>query len=55
MFSLQQNWRRRGQNSFCLDAWGLSMWGMGGGGTIYTHVSKCKNNKIKEERKKFLS
>jgi hypothetical protein len=23
----------------------------GGGSTMYTHVSKCKNNKIKGERK----
>jgi hypothetical protein len=27
---------------------------VGGGGTIYTHVSKCKNNKIKGERKKMM-
>jgi hypothetical protein len=24
--------------------------GWGGGGTMYTHVSKCKNDKIKGER-----
>jgi hypothetical protein len=40
MFSLQQTQRTRGQNR---------------GGrrelfqTVYTHVSKCKNNKIKKE------
>jgi hypothetical protein len=28
MFFLQQNWRTRGQNRFCLEAW----WGRGGGG-----------------------
>jgi hypothetical protein len=44
MFSLQQNWRRRGWNRFCLEA------GVGGGGrevaqTMHTHVSKCKNDK----------
>jgi hypothetical protein len=43
MFSLQQNQRTKGQNSFCLE--------VGDGGvvaqTMYTHVSKCKNDKIK--------
>jgi hypothetical protein len=34
MFSLQQNWRRRGQSRFCLEAQ-----------TMYTHVSKCKKIK----------
>jgi hypothetical protein len=48
MFSLQHNWRRR-QNRFCLE--------MGGGGygevaqAVNTHVSKCKNDKIKREKK----
>jgi hypothetical protein len=27
-------------------------WGSGGGGIMYTHVSKCKNNKIKLKLKK---
>jgi hypothetical protein len=43
MFSLQQNWRTRGQNTFCLEA------GVGGGEVaqiMYTHVSKYKNHKI---------
>jgi hypothetical protein len=26
--------------------------GQGGSNTMYTHVSKCKNDKIKEEKKK---
>jgi hypothetical protein len=46
LFSLQQN-QRRGQNRFFLDrGWG------GGGTTKYTHVSTCKNNKIKGEETK---
>jgi hypothetical protein len=51
MFSLQQNQRTRGQYRFCLEA-------AGGGGKVeevtqimHTHVSKCKNNKIKERKK----
>jgi hypothetical protein len=28
-------------------------WGWGGG-TMYTHVSKCKNNKIKGEKIKVI-
>jgi hypothetical protein len=44
MFSLQQNLRIRGQNRFCLE------WGYGEvGQTMYTHVSKCKNDKIKKK------
>jgi hypothetical protein len=31
--------------------WGLGDWGMGGGGITYTHVSKCKNYKIKGKEK----
>jgi hypothetical protein len=27
--------------------------GGGGGKTMYTHVSKCKNNKINGEKKKY--
>jgi hypothetical protein len=46
MFSLQQN-QRRGQNRFCLK--GRRIRGLGGevAQTMHTHVSKCKNNKIK--------
>jgi hypothetical protein len=43
MFSLQQIWRTRGQNTFCPEA------GVGGGEVaqiMYTHVSKYKNDKI---------
>jgi hypothetical protein len=49
MFSLQQNRRIRGQNRFCPEV----VQGMGGGMSqaMYTHVSKCKNNKIKGEKK----
>jgi hypothetical protein len=39
MFSLQPNQRTRGQNRFFLE--------VGVGGTKYTHVCKCKNDKIK--------
>jgi hypothetical protein len=43
-FSQQQNQRRRGQIRFCLE----------GGGkvakTMYTHVSKYKNSKIKNKK-----
>jgi hypothetical protein len=50
MFSLQQNQRTRGWKRFCLEA------GRGWEGevtqTVYTHVNKCKNNKIKERKKK---
>jgi hypothetical protein len=44
MFFHQQNQRSRGQNKFCPQAGG-------GGGKVsqimYTHVSKCKDDKIK--------
>jgi hypothetical protein len=46
MFSLQQNWRRRGQKRFCIEA------GVVVAQTMYTHVSKYKNNKIKGGKKK---
>jgi hypothetical protein len=40
MFSLQQNWRTREQNRFCLEA------GVGGmAQTMHTIVSKCKSVK----------
>jgi hypothetical protein len=44
MLFLRQDWRTRGKNRFCL--------GPGGQGEgrlaqiTYTHISKCKNNKI---------
>jgi hypothetical protein len=47
MFSLQQNQRRGGQNGFC--CWGWE--GRWHKQTMYTHVSKCKNDKIKGENK----
>jgi hypothetical protein len=46
MFSLQQNWRTRGENRFCLgaevvgDGWGRQP-------KQCTHISKCKTDKIK--------
>jgi hypothetical protein len=44
MLSLQQNQRTRGQNRFSSEA----VWGLGEVAQImYTHVSKCKNDKIK--------
>jgi hypothetical protein len=49
MFSLQHNLRRRSQNWFCLEAEGERR---EVAQTIYTHVSKCKNDKIKGEKKK---
>jgi hypothetical protein len=46
-FSLQQNWRTSGRNRFCPEAGGK--WGEGEvAQTMYTHVSKCKNDKIKK-------
>jgi hypothetical protein len=50
MFSPQQN-QRRGQNRFCLEVGG---WGGLGevAQTMYTHVSKCKNDKIKREKQR---
>jgi hypothetical protein len=46
MFSLQQNWRTRGWNRFCPEVWGKVPQ------TMYTHVSKCKNNGTKKERER---
>jgi hypothetical protein len=48
MFSLQQN-QKREQNKFCLEVGFGVGWGTQ---AMYTYVSKCKNNKIKGERKK---
>jgi hypothetical protein len=45
MFSLQQNQRTRGQNRFCPHL-------RGEGQTMYTYVSKCKNDKIKFKKYK---
>jgi hypothetical protein len=39
MFSLQQNQRTRGQNRFCPEVGGKVAQ------TMYTYVSKCKNEK----------
>jgi hypothetical protein len=47
MFSLQQNQRSRGQNRFCLEWVKRSEVAQ----TIYTHVSKCKKDKIKGKKK----
>jgi hypothetical protein len=47
MFSLQQN-PRRGWNRFCQEAIGGEGWSRGEViQTVYTNVSKCKNDKIK--------
>jgi hypothetical protein len=46
MFSVQQNWRTRGQNRFCPEVG----WRRYGGGRVQimcTRVSKCKKDKIK--------
>jgi hypothetical protein len=49
---LQQNWRRRGQNRFCLEMEGFGGgWGGGVGlrgemvQTMYVYMNKCINNK----------
>jgi hypothetical protein len=47
MFSLQQNQRTRGQEGGTGSAW-KPRWGWGMAQTIYIHVSKCKNDKIKK-------
>jgi hypothetical protein len=47
MFSFHQNWRIRGWNRFCLEAEG----GEEVAQTMYTHVSKCKNDAIKSKNK----
>jgi hypothetical protein len=50
IFSLQQNQRTREQNRFFLKTAGV-FWGEVAQ-TMYTHLTKCKNDKIKRERKK---
>jgi hypothetical protein len=44
MISLQQNQTKRGWNRFCLEVW------REGAQRMYTHVNKCKNDKIKGEK-----
>jgi hypothetical protein len=48
MFSLQQNWRR-GRNRFCPEMGRGEVVRWEWAQTMYTHVSKCKNEKIKKE------
>jgi hypothetical protein len=51
MFSVQKNQRTRGQNSFCPERMGwrvLGEWRRKVVQTMYTHVSKCKNDKRKK-------
>jgi hypothetical protein len=50
MFSLQQNCRTQRWNRFSLEGGGWE-----GAQTMYSHVSKCKNDKIKEEKKNLQS
>jgi hypothetical protein len=50
MFSLQQNWRTRGQNRFCLESRGWGEWCP----KQFIPVSKYKNDKIKKNKIKFL-
>jgi hypothetical protein len=52
MFSLQHNWRTRGQNRFCPEVRVRGeVMGMGQGGEVapimYTHMNKCKSVKKK--------
>jgi hypothetical protein len=56
MFSCQQNQRRRGQNRFYLEAGGHGVGRQRGevAQTICTHVSKYKNDEIKEKKRKYL-
>jgi hypothetical protein len=49
ILSLQQNWRTRRQNRFCLEVEGLGEVAQ----TMYTHVSKCKNDEIKRKKPNF--
>jgi hypothetical protein len=52
MFSLQQNWRTRGWNRFCLEDGGCVRRFVHGHKQCI-HVSKCRNYKIKREEKNF--
>jgi hypothetical protein len=47
-FSLQQNWRTRGQNKFFPEG------GREVAQTMYTHVSECKNDKTTTKKDKVL-
>jgi hypothetical protein len=49
MFSLQQNQKTRRQNRFCQEV-GRGREEGEVAQTMYTHVSKCKNSKIKERK-----
>jgi hypothetical protein len=49
MFSFQQNQGTREWNRFCPEAGGRGWRKVAQ--TIYTYISKCKNNKIKERKK----
>jgi hypothetical protein len=51
MFSLQYNWRR-GQNRFCLK--GGDVGGRVGAEIMYITGNKCRNYKMKMEKKKNL-
>jgi hypothetical protein len=55
-FLLSQNCRRREQNRFCLEAGDWGVWKGRGqvAQAMYIHVSKCKNNKIKEQKIKYI-
>jgi hypothetical protein len=48
MFSLQQNRRIKGWNRFCPEAEAGGYGGRWPKQTVYIHVSKCKNDKIKK-------
>jgi hypothetical protein len=55
IFSIQQHWRTRGWNRFCLEVGDGSGrdWGgeeVEGGPKMYTHVNEYKNDKIKERK-----
>jgi hypothetical protein len=45
MFSLQQNWRTESRTGSAQKGWGMGEEAQ----MMYTHVSKCKNDKIKKE------
>jgi hypothetical protein len=47
MFFLQQNWRTRGQNRLCQDVGVGKRWPK-----KCIHVIKCKNDKIKSEKRR---
>jgi hypothetical protein len=53
MFSLQQNQRTRGRTGYAQRGGraGNAVAGQGVQQTMYMHVRKCKNNKIKKDEK----